>query len=226
MEIRKITIVDTESNSKKEIMTGAETLGELKKAAVAAGINVTNKDWLEGITHTSMVSEDSVLPTNVEFRGQRTNNLVFALTNTQKKISSGAMSRKEMVDFIKSQHLEATLKAETGKNWTNCSNTILELFVKKHSGRANAPAPKAKTPKNKTPKVETLREELASVATPAQQGVDTPTSEELINGIALMLASFGKDTAQAVIDKANELIDKAPKDIEFSDADIASLTNM
>ena len=38
MEIRKITIVDTESNSKKELMTGAETLGELKKAAVAAGI--------------------------------------------------------------------------------------------------------------------------------------------------------------------------------------------
>lgn len=89
MEQRKIIIVDSSSNKKVVINTAATTFGELKTAARAAGINYEGKDWLEGITKTSPVSDDSQLPVNVNYKGQLTNNLVYMLTNTNKRIKSG-----------------------------------------------------------------------------------------------------------------------------------------
>lgn len=89
MENRKIIIVDSSSNQKVVINTDAETFGELKKAARNAGINYEGKDWLEGITKTSPVGDDSLLPVNVNYKGTCTNNLVYMLTNTNKRIRSG-----------------------------------------------------------------------------------------------------------------------------------------
>ena len=89
MENRKIIIVDSSSNKKVVVNTDAETFGELKRAARNAGINYEGKDWLEGITKTSPVGDDSLLPTNVNYKGTVTNNLVYMLTNTNKRIRSG-----------------------------------------------------------------------------------------------------------------------------------------
>lgn len=89
MENRKIIIVDSSSNQKVVVNTDAETFGELKRAARNAGINYEGKDWLEGITKTSPVGDDSLLPTNVNYKGTITNNLVYMLTNTNKRIKSG-----------------------------------------------------------------------------------------------------------------------------------------
>lgn len=89
METRKIIIVDSSSNQKVVVNTDATTFGELKRAARAAGISYEGKDWLEGITKTSPVGDDSLLPTNVNYKGTTTNNLVYMLTNTNKRIRSG-----------------------------------------------------------------------------------------------------------------------------------------
>lgn len=97
MENRKIIIVDSSSNQKVVINTDAETFGELKKAARNAGINYEGKDWLEGITKTSPVGDDSLLPVNVNYKGTITNNLVYMLTNTNKKIRSGIDSVVESI---------------------------------------------------------------------------------------------------------------------------------
>ena len=97
MENRKIIIVDSSSNQKVVINTDAETFGELKRAARNAGINYEGKDWLEGITKTSPVGDDSLLPVNVNYKGTITNNLVYMLTNTNKKIRSGIDSIVESV---------------------------------------------------------------------------------------------------------------------------------
>ena len=97
MENRKIIIVDSSSNQKVVVNTDAETFGELKKAARAAGINYEGKDWLEGITKTSPVGDDSLLPTNVNYKGTVTNNLVYMLTNTNKRIRSGVDAIVESV---------------------------------------------------------------------------------------------------------------------------------
>ena len=78
MENRKIIIVDSSSNQKVVINTDAETFGELKRAARKAGI-------------------DSLLPVNVNYKGTITNNLVYMLTNTNKRIKSGIDSIIESV---------------------------------------------------------------------------------------------------------------------------------
>ena len=97
MENRKIIIVDSSSNQKVVVDTDAETFGELKRAARNAGINYEGKDWLEGITKTSPVGDDSLLPTNVNYKGTVTNNLVYMLTNTNKRIRSGVETIVESV---------------------------------------------------------------------------------------------------------------------------------
>lgn len=146
MEKRKITIVDSQSGSKVEIMTDATTFGELKKAVVNAGINVTNKDWLEGITKTSPRSDESVLPTNVKYvpkRGENagkeiiTNNLVYMLTNVEKKIKSG-MDRKEAYAKVKELNLADSIKKEFGRNFTQVSTENLVSFVEKSQKKGNS----------------------------------------------------------------------------------------
>ena len=146
MEKRKITIVDSQSGSKVEIMTDATTFGELKKAVVNAGINVTNKDWLEGITKTSPRSDESVLPTNVKYvpkRGENagkeiiTNNLVYMLTNVEKKIKSG-MDRKEAYAKVKELNLADSIKKEFGRNFTQVSTENLVSFVEKSQKKGSS----------------------------------------------------------------------------------------
>ena len=104
---RKIIIVDSASNSQTPITTDATTFGQLKAAVRAAGINIDGKDWLEGLTKTQPMSDDALLPTNVNYKGQVTNNLVYMLTNTNKKTRSGAMSYNEMKSYIKNNGLAA-----------------------------------------------------------------------------------------------------------------------
>ena len=164
MEKRKITIVDSQSGSKVEIMTDATTFGELKKAVVNAGINVTNKDWLEGITKTSPRSDESVLPTNVKYvpkRGENagkeiiTNNLVYMLTNVEKKIKSG-MDRKEAYAKVKELNLADSIKKEFGRNFTQVSTENLVSFVEKSQKKGNSVKANTKS------KVESLNKAMES----------------------------------------------------------------
>lgn len=90
MEARKITIVSTtNAQTKKVIMSSATTLGELKGDLDAAGVQYDNMDFFEGVSKTKLINNDSVLPTNIPYKGENTNELVFMLTTSRKKIESG-----------------------------------------------------------------------------------------------------------------------------------------
>lgn len=130
---RKIYINDTASNRTITLTTDATTFGQVKEAALAAGINIDGKDWLEGITRTSPRSDDSILPSNVEYKGNVTNDLVFILTNTNKNIQSGMMSRIDLYNAIKINGWQEEVKAEFGKPYTNVSTVELDEFVSDHS---------------------------------------------------------------------------------------------
>ena len=116
MTEREILIANSKDQSKYRIITAAITLGELQDA-LARNENVykmVGESWIsnptpvnfeglsftEGLSKTQLLNRDSLLPTNVPFRGQTTNNLVMLLTNTNKQIASGAMSRKEASAII------------------------------------------------------------------------------------------------------------------------------
>lgn len=89
MEARKITIVSTKTQKKSVIMSAATTLAELKTDLRQNGIDYTGMTFYEGTSKTELKNDASVLPHDVPYKGILTNELVFMLTNTNKKIRSG-----------------------------------------------------------------------------------------------------------------------------------------
>lgn len=124
MEARTIWILDRATNTHVKIITDATTFGELKQAAKAAGVRYEGKDWLERISQQSPLSDESILPTNLPWQGKVTNDLVFVLTDTNKKIKSG-LGRNEILEKIRDLGLQQELKLKYGKPYTNISNDVL-----------------------------------------------------------------------------------------------------
>lgn len=133
MEKRKIVVIDSATNRKVEVMTDATTLGELKRDLRPAGINFENKDWLEGFSQTSPVNDDSQLPTSVTYQGRTTNNLVYMLTNTNKAIKNGCMTRKEAYAYLaEHESLKEEVKEKYGKNYTQVKTEDLSKVITAH----------------------------------------------------------------------------------------------
>ena len=141
METRKITIVSTKSQSKKVIMSSATTLAELKSDLRQNGIDYEGMSFFEGTSKVELKNDASVLPHDVPWKGTVTNELVFMLTNTNKKIRSGAMSRMEAYAEIKRMGLQDACLKKFGKNFTMCKTADLIALVQ--SNGASKPAPVA-----------------------------------------------------------------------------------
>lgn len=143
MESRKITIVETKNQRKSTIMSSASTLAELKSDLRANGIDYSGMTFFEGTSKVELKNDASVLPHDVPYKGTITNELVFMLTNTNKKIRSGAvaMSRTEAYGAIKSMGLQDACVKKFGKNFTMCKTADLIALVQ--SNGASKPAPVA-----------------------------------------------------------------------------------
>ncbi len=152
MEARKITVVQTKNQKKSVIMSAATTLAELKSDLRANNIDYDGMTFFEGTSKVELKNDASVLPHDVPYKGTVTNELVFMLTNTNKKIRSGAtMSRAEAYSAIKSMGLQDACVKKFGKNFTMCKTADLIALVQSNS--ASKPAPKAEAKKEE--KVET-----------------------------------------------------------------------
>ncbi len=164
MEARKITIVQTKNQKKSVIMSSATTLAELKSDLRANGIDYDGMTFFEGTSKVELKGDASVLPHDVPYKGTITNELVFMLTNTNKKIRSGAMSRKEVYNKITELGLQDECKKKFGRNFTQCTTADLISLVEKAGKKAAPTAPKAEA----EAKAETKKEEKveAPVNTP------------------------------------------------------------
>lgn len=129
MENREILVANTKTQKRSKLITSASTLGELKTAMDAAGIDYSGMTFTEGISKTQLLDDSTQLPQNVMYKGNPTNNLVILLTNTKKNISSGAMSRKEAYLTIKEHNLQNAIKEEFGRNFTQVPTYDLECFI-------------------------------------------------------------------------------------------------
>lgn len=141
MEARKITVVQTKNQKKSVIMSAATTLAELKSDLRANGIDYDGMTFFEGTSRVELKNDASVLPHDVPYKGIVTNELVFMLTNTNKKIRSGAMSRMEVYAEIKRRGLQGACLKKFGKNFTMCKTADLIALVQ--SNGASKPAPVA-----------------------------------------------------------------------------------
>lgn len=136
MEARKITVVQTKNQKKSVIMSAATTLAELKSDLRANGIDYDGMTFFEGTSKVELKNDASVLPHDVPYKGTVTNELVFMLTNTNKKIRSGAttMSRAEAYSAIKSMGLQDACVKKFGKNFTMCKTADLIALVQSNGG--------------------------------------------------------------------------------------------
>ena len=149
METRKITIVATREQKKYVIDSAATTLGELKADLDNVGINYEDMTFMEGLTRTEILRDDSLLPHDVERVNRETgetyvtNELVFMLTNTAKKISSGVVcaDRKSCYSYIKEHGMQDAIQRTFGKNFTQVKTEDLILFIKNLVAPAQVPAP-------------------------------------------------------------------------------------
>ena len=164
METRKITVVQTKNQKKSVIMSAATTLAELKSDLRANGIDYDGMTFFEGTSKVELKNDASVLPHDVPYKGTVTNELVFMLTNTNKKIRSGAatMSRAEAYSAIKSMGLQDACVKKFGKNFTMCKTTDLIALVQDYN---------ASKPASIAPKAETKKEEkVKSPVVPTSNG--------------------------------------------------------
>ena len=130
MESRKVTIINNKTQSQKVLNNStATTLGELKSEMRAANINYEGMTFYEGHIRAELKDDASILPTNIPYKGQVTNDLVFMLTTPEKKIKSGTMSRKEAYAAIKDNNLQDKCEDIYGKNFTRCkTQDLIELI--------------------------------------------------------------------------------------------------
>ena len=187
METRKIVIIETKNQKKSVIMSAATTLEELKSDLRVNGIDYNGMTFYEGISKTELKADSSVLPHDINYKGTVTNELVFMLTNTNKKIKSGAyeMSRAEAYSAIKSMGLQDACVKKFGKNFTMCKTTDLIALVQSN-GVAN-PAPAA--PKTEAKKKEKVSAPVASESN-GGECVDT-VARAAIHRLAVILEDNG-----------------------------------
>lgn len=149
MEARKITVVQTKNQKKSVIMSAATTLAELKADFRQNGIDYDGMTFYEGTSKVELKNDASVLPHDVPYKGQTTNELVFMLTNTNKKIKSGSNNSRVFVYAeIKARGLQEECIKRFGKNFTMCKTADLIALVSEKS--ASKPAP-AKEPMKEIP---------------------------------------------------------------------------
>lgn len=176
METRKITVVQTKNQKKSVIMSAATTLAELKSDLRANGIDYDGMTFFEGTSKVELKNDASVLPHDVPYKGTITNELVFMLTNTNKKIRSGAtnMSRMEAYNAIKSMGLQDACVKKFGKNFTMCKTADLIALIQSNS--TSKPTPKAETKKEEKVETPVNTPEASAPEAPASNGgecVDT-----------------------------------------------------
>lgn len=169
METRKVTIINSKTQSQKVIQDSkATTLGELKQEMRERGIDYTGMTFFEGHMRAELKDDAAPLPTSIPYKGQVVNDLTFMLTAPEKKVRSGAMSRAEAYAEIKKKGLQGACVSKFGKNFTQCSTADLISLIEKNSTKA-APAPKAEKPVEAAAPAVPAKKEEASIApeTPA-----------------------------------------------------------
>ena len=173
MDARKITVVQTKNQKKSVIMSAATTLAELKSDLRANGIDYDGMTFFEGTSKVELKNDASVLPHDVPYKGIVTNELVFMLTNTNKKIRSGAtnMSRMEAYNAIKSMGLQDACVKKFGKNFTMCKTIDLIALIQSNGASKPAPvAPKAGAKKEEKVETPVNTPEASTPVAPASNG--------------------------------------------------------
>lgn len=126
--MRKITVIVSATNTRHTFDTDVTTLGQFKRLLEDNGINTENQSYYEGVSKTELLNDDSVLPTNIPYKGRIENNLVIMMTTENKKIKSGC-DRKELYVIIRDNKLQDAIKEHFHTPYTNVKTAELDEFI-------------------------------------------------------------------------------------------------
>ena len=159
--MRKITVLVESTQSKHVLQSNATTLGELKDELRDKNISFNPDDvFKEGMSKTVLTTDESILPSNIPWRGEVTNDLIFMITAPQKKIKSGVMTRAEVYAVIKRLKLQDTISKKMGRNFTQCPTAVLLTFIdetSEESCETKAATPVAKEKKVKCNPIQVVK---------------------------------------------------------------------
>lgn len=190
--MRKITVLVESTQSKHVLQSNATTLGELKDELRDKNISFNPDDvFKEGMSKTVLTTDESILPSNIPWRGEVTNDLIFMITAPQKKIKSGVMTRAEVYAVIKRLKLQDTISKKMGRNFTQCPTAVLLTFIDETSEESCET--KAATPVAKEKKVK---------GNPIQAVKPTPEVVESVTFCALK-ELIAKMVNEGVLSEAN-----------------------
>lgn len=192
METRVITIINQRTQEVSAIETDATTLGELKSAMSANGIDYAGQVFHECISNVELSDDSSLLPTNLPSpeTGNPTNEIVISLTTQKKHISNGIMSRNDLYAQIKKNDLSAAIKQKYGKNYTNMSTEALDKAVSELTAKQTKANP---TAENKAANKATGKATATAKTT-------TEPKEEKAETSSCNCTSFFKDLCQLLVD--------------------------
>lgn len=180
MESRKITVIQTKTQTKSVIMSSATTLSELKNDFRANNIDYTDMAFYEGVSKTELKTDESYLPHDIPYKGTNTNELVIMLTNSNKKIKSGAMTRSEVFSTIKSMGLQSVCVKKFNKNFTQCKTDDLVNLISEYSKKETAEENIKELPKSTNEEVQTIKQETTKYETRIVEVVDTNVRKAFI----------------------------------------------
>lgn len=140
---RKVTVLVESTQSKVVFESNATTLGELKNELREKQVKYDSDCvFKEAASKTILTSDESILPSNIPWKGQVTNDLVFMVTAPQKKIKSGAMDRKEAYARVKELGLQGKIQEHEGKDFTQCSTAVLISYIEEREKNVAKKTPK------------------------------------------------------------------------------------
>lgn len=137
---REIQVIANSQNKNEVYMSNAETLGELKAELINRGYEVEDMDIKEGKSRTDLRDELTPLPSNFNYKGVETNDLVIMITPRNTKIKSGMYTRQELYAKVKEYNLQSKCVEEFGKNFTQCKTADLAAMVADVESEQQAPA--------------------------------------------------------------------------------------
>lgn len=187
METREILIANTKTQKRYKLMSSATTLNELMIEMSNQGIDFNGMSFTEGISNTQLLDNSSQLPSNLNYKGKVTNNLVILLTNTNKNIESGATERSRKVAYIliKKLGLQDSVKSVTGRNYTQVPTCELNEIIDKEQRKSQTQ--------------EEVPMEI-STETPAEEAKNTPAASYISTLFMNIIEYFVKSGAISVGD--------------------------
>jgi hypothetical protein len=138
---RQITIYESARNGKITVFNDVEcnTLSELKTLLREKGIDYGDKEFVEGVTNTKLLSDDSRIPTNIPFKGNYTNDVFINILNKDTKIKSGVnyaeLSRGDLLRAAKPYAQE--IEDEFGANYTRVKSSDIAEFLEKKDNESD-----------------------------------------------------------------------------------------